>query len=132
MRHRIVGKKLGRNHHQRQALFLSLAKGVFLHGFVKTTQTKAKAVSPLIRRLVRSIYKNDLIAVRNFQKYFQDRNQSLAVVTSLKKAFPTVPSPLLKTTRIKRRFGDQSVIVKLQFSQAYKLEFPPKKEKITK
>lgn len=45
MRHRVYGKKLGRNKNQRQALFKSLVRELKLHGSIKTSLAKAKAAS---------------------------------------------------------------------------------------
>ena len=52
MRHRVHGKKLGRNTSQRKALRLSLTLALLEHGRIKTTETKAKYVRGHVERLI--------------------------------------------------------------------------------
>ena len=52
MKHRIKGKKLGRNIKQRKALFKSLLINLIFKGQIKTTEAKAKAIKPLIDKLI--------------------------------------------------------------------------------
>ena len=51
-RHRVAGKKLSRHRDHRKALFKNLIKSLVLHGEVKTTESKAKAVRPLVEKLI--------------------------------------------------------------------------------
>lgn len=127
MRHRISGKQLGRNHHQRQALFRTQVHSFFTHGYIKTTQAKVTAIQPLVEKLCHTIHQSDLDSSRKFFKYFQDRNFSLAVVKSLRLAFGNQQSNFTKTVKIARRLGDQAVIVKLSIVKPYQLETAVKK-----
>ncbi len=52
MRHRVKGKKLGRNASQRKALRLSLTLALLEHGRIKTTESKAKYVRSHVERLI--------------------------------------------------------------------------------
>lgn len=52
MRHRLAGKKLNRDTHHRRALLRNLARELILHGSFTTTVAKAKAVQPLLDKLV--------------------------------------------------------------------------------
>ncbi|MBU1130253.1 50S ribosomal protein L17 [Patescibacteria group bacterium] len=127
MRHRKSGKKLGRNHHQRQALFKSLVRAIFTHSAIQTTKTKAKAVSPLIERICTKIKKADLSSKRFLYRYLQDRKWVKRVEDSFLKVFPDRNSNFLKISKIKRRQGDDATIVKLAFVKT--ISFKPEKAK---
>ena len=52
MRHRIHGRKLGRDSEHRRAMLRNLAAGLFEHGQIETTLAKAKAVQPFVEKLI--------------------------------------------------------------------------------
>ena len=52
MRHRNAGFKLGRNTSHRRALLRNLTTSVILEDRVETTVTKAKAVRPLVEKMI--------------------------------------------------------------------------------
>lgn len=127
MNHRIFGKQLGRNHNERQALFRSLVNAIFLHGQIKTTNAKVKAIIPTVEKLCTTAKKPGILAPRAFSKYFPSRSQAQNVVDTIRKTFDQQSSNFTKTTNIKYRLGDQALIVKLAFTKPYKLELPVKK-----
>ena len=64
MRHRVAGRKLGRNQGQRKALFVSLASSLIHHEQIKTTLPKAKDLRPIVERLITKAKKNTLAGRR--------------------------------------------------------------------
>jgi large subunit ribosomal protein L17 len=52
MRHRKIGRHLGRDSGHRRALYRNLMTELFRHERIKTTEAKARAVRPLAERLV--------------------------------------------------------------------------------
>lgn len=52
MKKRISGKTLSRSTNERKRLFRNLIASVAQHGFIVTSRTKAKAIQPLIEKLV--------------------------------------------------------------------------------
>lgn len=52
MRKKVFGRKLNRNRRSRASLFRSLSKAMILHGSVKTTRAKAKAIIKELDRLM--------------------------------------------------------------------------------
>jgi large subunit ribosomal protein L17 len=52
MRHRVFGKKLGRNGSQRKALKLSLTRALLEHGRIRTTRAKADFVRANVEKLI--------------------------------------------------------------------------------
>jgi len=113
MKHRISGKKLGRNRNQRQALFRSQATGFFTHGHLTTTDAKVKAILPLIERICSLAKKNTLSSRREIFKTFQNVKLTNFVVTQINKLYPDTNSNFTRVAKIKRRQGDDALVVKL-------------------
>lgn len=64
MRHRKAGFKLNRTTSHRTAMLRNLAASLFEHGQVTTTIPKAKAVQPMVERIVTKAKKGDVHARR--------------------------------------------------------------------
>ena len=100
MRHRVGGYKLKRPVDSRNALLRNLATSVILEERIITTVPKAKAVKPLVERLV-TLGKQDTL---------HSRRQAAAVLTtpaSVKKLFDTLG------TRFGQRNGGYTRITRL-------------------
>ncbi len=67
MKHHGNSSKLGRESGQRQALLRGLAKNLILHGRIKTTEAKAKALRPFVERIV-TIAREDNLSARRLVK----------------------------------------------------------------
>jgi large subunit ribosomal protein L17 len=83
MRHRNAGFKLGRNTSHRRALLRNLVTSVIIEDRVETTVAKAKAVRPLVEKMITLGKKGDL----------HSRRQALAFLMtddSVKRLFDTV------------------------------------------
>ena len=52
MAHQIKTRKLGRASGQRRALFKGLTRSLILHGRIKTTESRAKALRPVAERFI--------------------------------------------------------------------------------
>ena len=133
MKHRIFGKKLGRNRNERQALFRSQAYSMFTVGAIQTTKAKARALAPLIERLCSIVIKKeDLTARRQLFRVFQDRHVVNNAYTGIKAAFGTQGSNFTQIHLIKRRQGDDALIVKLSFTKPvnFKSEAPVEEVKV--
>ena len=129
MKHRIFGKKLGRNHNERKALFSSLTKAMFIHGSIKTTSAKAQAITSTIESLSNTIMvKPELIAKRELFRYLQSQSWVNNVVKTMKETFTGQTNNFTQTTKIGTRLGDDSLMVKLNFVKPIKFEInKPKK-----
>jgi large subunit ribosomal protein L17 len=69
MRKNVFGRKFKRDHNERKALFKSLASELVLHDSIKTTEAKAKAVKPLVERLVTKARVGGLHAERQLRAH---------------------------------------------------------------
>lgn len=131
MKHRIFGKKLGRNHHERQALFKSLTKAIFINGSIETTEAKAKAIVSTVESLSNTIItKPELTAKRELFRTFQNQTWVNNIVKTFKETFGDQTSNFTQITRIKRRYGDDSLIVKLSFVKPIKFDIKKVKPEV--
>jgi large subunit ribosomal protein L17 len=131
MKHRIFGKKLGRNHNERKALFNAQIRSIFTYGSIKTTEAKAKSLLPLVENLSSIIIKrSDLDARRELFRYLQDQTWVNNVVTTLKSVYGEQISNFTTVKKIKRRQGDDTIIVQLGFTKP--ISFVKKAEKVEK
>lgn len=64
MRHRRAGYRLTRTSSHRDAMLRNLAAAVFEHGQITTTIPKAKAVQPLVEKIITAAKKGDLASRR--------------------------------------------------------------------
>ncbi len=115
MRHQKYGRKLGRNHHQRQALFKSLLKAICQHGQIETTQAKAKSVQPLVEKIVHHAQRGNLADRHLLYRYFQNRHLVNDTIAIIQATFPKQTSNFTKMVKISRRQGDDSLITRFSF-----------------
>jgi large subunit ribosomal protein L17 len=73
MRHRIAGKQLSIDTDHRKALLRNLAAGLFEHGQIETTLTRAKAVQPLVEKIITIAKQGTLSARRQIERKLNDR-----------------------------------------------------------
>jgi large subunit ribosomal protein L17 len=72
MRHKVAGRKLGRDTAHRKALFRNLVTELFRHEQIRTTEAKAKAVRPQAERLITLAKRGDLHSRRMAARDVQD------------------------------------------------------------
>lgn len=73
MRHQCKRHKLGRAQDQRNALLRALATELFVHGEIKTTMAKAKALKPYAESIITFAKKGDVAARRQVVKKIYDK-----------------------------------------------------------
>ena len=64
MRHRLAGYKLGRTTAHRRATLRNLAASIFEHGQITTTVPRAKAVKPMVEKIITLAKRGDIHARR--------------------------------------------------------------------
>jgi len=69
MRHRNAGYKLGRNTSHRRAVLRNLVTSVVINDRIETTITKAKAIRPLVERMITLGKRGDVHARRQAAAY---------------------------------------------------------------
>ncbi len=73
MRHQTKKHTLGKAQDQREALLRSLATELFMHGEIKTTMARAKALKPYAEQTITYAKKGDLNSRRQAAKYIFDK-----------------------------------------------------------
>ncbi len=73
MSHSRKGSKFGRERDQRRAFFESLARSVILKERVTTTEARAKAIRPIVEKLITKARTNDLATRRHILSQFHNQ-----------------------------------------------------------
>lgn len=102
MRHGVGTKKLNRTAAHRQAMFANMAAALIKHEQIVTTLPKAKALRPVVERLVTLAKKGDLGSRRIVLSRMRDESQT-------KKLFDTL------APRMKGRAGGYTRVLKAGF-----------------
>jgi large subunit ribosomal protein L17 len=68
MRHRVKGRKLGRDTEHRIAMWRNMAVSLLTHGQITTTIPKAKSLKPFVEKLISAAKKGDLASRRRVVK----------------------------------------------------------------
>ncbi len=73
MGHRDKTAKLGRTKPHREAMLANMAMSLLTHRVIRTTDAKAKALKPVVDRIISTAKKNDLSAKRQVAKKVRDK-----------------------------------------------------------
>lgn len=117
MRHQIFGRQLNRNTNERKQLFVNLAKSLILHGRIKTTLAKAKAIQPWIEKMVTRAKVNTLYNRRVLLKNLFDKKAVDKLLKVIGPTFKDVEGGYTKIIKLKERTGDKALEVLISFSR---------------
>ncbi len=67
------GRKFNRKRDQRKALLKTMATSLILRGKIKTTEAKAKELSPYIEKKITKAKKDSVATLRYLRTYFSER-----------------------------------------------------------
>ena len=114
MRHRQTDSKLGRNTHQRQALFKQQAGALILNESLKTTLVKAKLLVRLMDKLITQAKKNTLASRRRLLAFLNRRQAVNKLVDDIALRNKTRTSGFTKLIRLGVRRGDNALIARVE------------------
>lgn len=114
MRHQKKKVTLGRKKGPRQALLRNLTMSVILYEKVKTTRAKAKAVEPLVNKMISLGKKNTLAARRQLYSYFPIENPVKKIMEELAKKYTDQQSGFTRIIKIGPRRGDAAEMVQIE------------------
>lgn len=132
MRHRVFGKKLGRDKDHRKALFRNLVTSLVIHEQIKTTEAKAKAIKGLVDRIITKGKTGSLHARRTLAGFFTNQKAVEKIMKVLAPRFRQRSSGFTRIIRLGRRKGDNAPLVRMELVDKVvekKKEKKPKKEK---
>jgi len=115
MRHKNKGKILDRKKASRQALLRGLATSLVLYEKIKTTEAKAKALKPIIERLITKGKAKDLQSRRELLTYLYLKNAVKKVLEELSPRYKDRKGGYTRIIRIGTRQGDAAKIVQIEF-----------------
>ena len=127
MRHAKAKLRLNRFTSWRQATLTSLAKALLIHQRIKTTNAKAKAVKPLIEKLISLGKNNSLFAKRQAYRILGDHKLVSMLFKDIAVRFANRTGGYTRILNFGSRRGDNAQLVILAFTEIK--EKAPKKPK---
>ncbi len=115
MRHRKKGKILGREKAPREALLRNLATSVVLYEKVRTTETKAKVIRPIVERLITRGKEPTLSNRRYLHSFFYTEQPVKKILEVLGPRYKDRKGGYTRITRLGRRQGDAAECVQIEF-----------------
>lgn len=113
MRHRKKTKTLGRDTKSRKALFRNLVRALVEHGYVETTEAKAKEIKRIADKLIGKAQNDTLATRRQLHSFFGKRDIVNTLVDRVAPAMKDRKSGFSTIERIGNRRGDNTELVKL-------------------
>lgn len=116
MRHRVKKAKLGgRGRAGRKLLLGNLATSLILHEKIKTTKAKAKAVQPIIDKLIICAKKKDKrVAIREIGAVLHNEMSSRKLFEELLKRYKDRQTGFTRISEIGFRAGDCAPLVQIE------------------
>lgn len=115
MRHRKKKVTLDRTSSSRQALLANLAESLILYEKVKTTKAKAKAVQPIVERLITVAKKDTLAARRSLLAKLYTKNAVNKLLTVLAPRYRERQGGFTRLTAVGERAGDGATEAVIEF-----------------
>ncbi len=115
MKHLSKGKILDRKKAPRKALLRGLATDLVLYEKIKTTEAKAKALKPIVEKLITKGKAGDLHARRELMKYLYLSNAVKKVLEELGPRYKERKGGYTRIIKLGTRQGDAAKIVQIEF-----------------
>ena len=114
MRHRKKTKVLDRKTGPRKALYRGLITNLILHESITTTEAKAKAVKPLVEKLITKAGKNSQHVRRQVAQVVYTDNAVDKLVDVIAPKYVDRPGGYTRITKLGYRQGDGAKMVQLE------------------
>lgn len=115
MHHKIFGRKLSRTKNERRRLFQVLARELIKHDGIVITLAKAKALQPLIERLVTNAKKGNQSGAMVVRKVLADRISSNKLLNEAQNRFSSRNSGFTRIIHLGLRKSDATEMSRLEF-----------------
>jgi large subunit ribosomal protein L17 len=115
MRHRVHGRKLGRNSSHRKAMFRNQLTALFTHERIITTVAKAKELRPQAERMVTLARTGTLANRRRILASVPDREVVGRLFEEIAPRFADRPGGYTRIMRLGRRRGDGAELAIIEF-----------------
>lgn len=115
MRHLKQKFTLGREKAQRDALMRSLVESLILHGSIKTTRAKARALRIVVEPLVTKARRGTLADIRNIQKVLYTKKAMSLLIKDIGPRYVERKGGYTRITKIGSRINDGADMVVIAF-----------------
>ena len=132
MKHGYYGRKLGRNKDERRRLFMILTRSLLESGRIKTTIAKAKAIQPMVEKLITKAKSGTNGALNAVSGVLSDASSYKKLLEFSKTRFTKRTSGYTRIIKLGTRLGDASDMVYLEFVDEAPVKPQVKKEKPAK
>lgn len=130
MRHRVKIKHFNRDSKARKALFKNLVRSLIEHGYIVTTESKAKEIKRIADKIIAKA-KTDSVATRRLlHKFFGRRDVVNSLVDRIAPEFKDRESGFTTLEKVGLRRGDNTKLAKLSLAKLPKRMGTLKAEKI--
>ena len=114
MAKRIKGKILDRKKEPRELMLKNLASSVLIYERVKTTEAKAKAVKPLVEKMITLAKKNTFASTRQMISTLPKKMAVKKALEVLKERYKERKGGYTRIIRMGNRAGDGAKVVQLE------------------
>ena len=114
MRHKIVGRKLGRASGHRKALYRNLVTDLLKHEKIITTEAKAKEVRGMAEKMITLGKRSGLHSYRQTLSFIMDKSVTEKVFAELAPRYKERPGGYTRIVKLEPRLGDGAPMVQLE------------------
>jgi len=114
MRHRKKGKILDRKKAPREMMLRNMASSVLIYEKIQTTEAKAKAVKPLVEKMITLAKKGDLSAIKKMISVLPQKMAVKKTTEVLGARYKEREGGYTRIIKIGNRQGDGAKVVQLE------------------
>ena len=118
MRHQKQRGKLSRDSAHRKALMKNLCKEVIEHERIKTTEAKAKALRPIVEKVVtaaKNSPEGSVHAQRRVVAFIRDKDMTHKLFTEIAPRYVERPGGYTRILKLGPRQGDNAPMARIEF-----------------
>ncbi|KAF0175577.1 MAG: 50S ribosomal protein L17 [Hyphomonadaceae bacterium] len=115
MRHGVALKKLNRTAAHRTAMFANMAAALIKHEQIVTTLPKAKALRPIVEKLITLAKRGDLHARRLAASRIRDEDMTKKLFATLGPRYKTRSGGYIRVLKAGFRHGDNAPVAVIEF-----------------
>jgi large subunit ribosomal protein L17 len=114
MRHKVAGRKLGRDTGHRRAMYRNLVTDLLGYEKITTTEAKAKEVRGLAEKMITLGKEGNLHSRRQALSFIIDKKVAEKVFTELAPRYAERLGGYTRITKLGPRLGDRAAMVQLE------------------
>jgi len=114
MRHRKKRKVLNRGTSELRLMLKNMAASFFIYEKIRTTETKAKLIKPILEKIITIGKKNDLASRRKILKLMSNNALASKIIKNISTKYINRPGGYTRIIKLGRRKGDNAKIVEIK------------------